>query len=386
MRRLPGTDRGYDRWVGRGAEGLPVGRHVRAFSAVGDGVRSSDPRGTMRAVTEDTYLHWPPGFRRQPDGGWIDDDGAAVTDAATLARLRALVLPPAWQHVWVAPDPQAEIQARGIDSRGRVQYRYSVEHTELAARNRFHDMLRFAAGLPDLRADVAMQLRRRPAEPDAGQLTALAVRMLDLGLFRVGHERYVRDDHTYGLTTLTTDQVKVHDRQIRFDFIGKEHIRQIHSVTDPHAARIMNRQLAVRSADPTGHLFVIGADGSRINSATVNTYLHSVGGAAASAKVFRTWGGTMIAASIMGGATLPGGRPHRDPASTAFDAAASVLGNTPAMARSSYVDPAALDIGGSADIRSAVAAAAQRAGTDHVDRVFTDPELQETVRTALAGR
>lgn len=333
----------------------------------------------------DPYLHWPPGLRRIPGGKWVDDDGEPVTDPATLARVRALVIPPAWRYVWAALDPDQPIQARGLDSRGRVQYRYSAAHNEQAARHKFAGMLHFAGELPRLRAHVLTELRRRPAEPDGPQLTGLAVRLLDLGLFRVGTERYARGDHTYGLTTLLSSQVDVHGRRLDFDFVGKEHVQQQHSVVDTPAARIMKEQLGIREPEPTGPLFLTaGPDPHRIDSATVNSYIHAVSGAACSAKVFRTWGGTVIAAAMTGGARCAAARTHRDPALTAYDAVADILGNTPTVARGSYVHPAALTVGGSGPVRAAVAEAAERAGTDEVDRLFPDEGLQQAVREALA--
>lgn len=330
------------------------------------------------------YLHWPDGLHREADGQWIDSAGNPVSDRAALDRLNALALPPAWEHVWASEDPNARVQARGIDSRGRVQYRYSKEAVERAAANRFDHMLHFAGALPQMRAKVMTALARRPAKPDADQVTALAVRLLDLGLFRVGTDRYVHDNHTYGLTTLEPSHVNVAGPVINFDFVGKEHLRQVHSVEDRHAASVMRRQLQAHGDAAGGPLFrTFGDPSHRVDSTTVNTYIHAATGSAGSAKVFRTWGATVIAAAVMAGAAHPGGKSHRDPTLHAYDAAAHVLGNTPSMARNSYVYPKAVEVGGTTQAKTAVQEAISRVGTDNVERLFPDQILQESIRHLL---
>lgn len=331
------------------------------------------------------HLQWPPGLRRGEDGEWTDDAGLPVTDPETLGRLHALAVPPAWKQVWASRNPQARIQARGIDSRGRVQYRYSQEATQRAAADRFDHMFHFARALPDLRYAVGVQLRRRPPQPDFEQMTALAVRLLDLGLFRVGSTRYERDNHTYGLTTLHTGQVRVRGRRIDFDFVGKEHVRQVHTIEDALAARVTARRLKQVADERVVEPLLQGGGQTtrRVTSSTVNTYIHAATGSAGSAKVFRTWGATVIAAAVMGGASSPTKAKHRDSTLHAFDAAAAVLGNTPSMARNSYVHPKALVVGTHTQMQDAVQAAAQRAGTDRVERIFVDPDLQATVLELL---
>ena len=331
------------------------------------------------------YVHWPPGLRRLPDGNWLDADDGAL-GAADLERVKALAIPPAWQHVWVATDPTARVQARGIDSRGRVQYRYSAEATEAAARNKFEHALHYAEQLPQLRARVLHQLARRPPAPDIDQVTALAVRFLNLGLFRVGTQRYVDDNHTYGLTTLERRHVQVSEPVVTFDFVGKEHLRQAHDVLDQPAARVTKKLLAARPETPNTPLFAAGDPERRIDSATVNTFIHAVSGSAASAKVARTWGATVIAAAVAAGARFESPHQHRDPTLTAFDAASHVLGNTPTMARNSYVHPSALSLADSADVRAALQRGAERLGTDEATRVFVDEELQSVVAAELRAR
>ena len=235
------------------------------------------------------YQHWPPGLHRISLSRWVDEEGQDVEDPETLERLRSLAIPPAWEHVWASEDPTARVQARGMDARGRIQYRYSPAAKAESARNRFAHMLDFAQRLPNLREDVQRQLRRRPAAPDSAQVVALAVRLLDLGLFRVGTARYTRDNNTHGLTTLRARHVTVDRDVIFFDYVGKEHVRQLRSVEDRRAATIMTRLLACGGAREDDLVFrSCLPPRQRVDSASVNSYIHAVCGASASAKVFRT--------------------------------------------------------------------------------------------------
>lgn len=302
-----------------------------------------------------------------------------------LERLNALMVPPRWRHVWAAECPDADIQARGIDARGRVQYRYSAEHQRKAADNKFHNMLHFAGALPRLDANVVAELGRQLEAPDADQITVLAVRILMLGLFRVGNDKYAQQNHTYGLTTLMRKHIRTRGSILSFDFVGKEHVRQKHEIQDPKAATVVNRLLqSGESAEDL--LFVTPTPPKRkVTSASVNCYIHAVSGTGASAKVFRTWGATVIAASVAGGARFDSIENHRDPNLVAYDAAAFMLGNTPAMARSSYVHPLAIEVGRTEAVRVAVAEAIDRAGTEEVQRMFTNQQLQSVIRQELAA-
>ncbi len=333
------------------------------------------------------YVHWPPGLRRQDGGGWVYDNGDPVNDRQTLSRLRALAIPPAWRHVWASDNPGARVQARGIDSRGRVQYRYSKEATEQAARDKFEHTLHYAEQLPEVHAAVLHQLARRPEEPDIDQVTALAVRFLNLGLFRVGNERYVQDNHTYGLTTLERRHVSTKGSVVSFDFIGKEHLRQVHQVNDRPAARITKKLLARTPSEDTSPLFVVGSPSPhRVDSAAVNTFIHAIGGGASSAKVARTWGATVIAAAVVAGAGFDSPNKHRDPSLRAFDAASHVLGNTPTMAKNSYVHPGVLAFSASERVQEAVAGSVERMGDDDATRIFVDEELQAAVLSELRAQ
>ena len=179
--------------------------------------------------------------RTRPDE-WVDDAGTTVIDPAVLGRLRGLAIPPAWTDVWATLDASASVQATGVDGRGRTQYRYAPEAIALAADRKFEQMLAFAAALPALRKNVADDLAGKHRDVRAPRtVTAAVVRLLDRGLLRVGNERYARDNHTYGLTTLRRNQVAVRGQTITFDFVGKEHVAHRVSVTDRAVARVVSR-------------------------------------------------------------------------------------------------------------------------------------------------
>lgn len=304
-----------------------------------------------------------------------------MRDEAVLARVRSLAVPPAWKHVWVSLDPHADVQARGVDAKGRVQYRYSALHTQVASRNKFYNMLEFAGALPRLRQQIRIDLRRRGAN-DFTRMTALAVRLLDAGLFRIGSPTYAKQNQTYGLTTLKRDHVSVKGNRVFFDFVGKEHLRQQHTIVDAQIARKMRPLLEDRDGDDW--IFQTQTEPlRRVLPSTVNGYIHSHVGTGASAKMFRTWGATVIAAAVAAGADPGSTRQHRDKALYAFDAAAKALGNTPTMARSSYVHPTALLLGQDRGVMEAVETAASKMGSSNVHAIFHDEELQEVIRSAL---
>ena len=327
-----------------------------------------------------------PGLHRLHGGSWVDDAGTAVVDAITVARLQKLAIPPAWVRVWATTDPDDRVQATGVDARGRTQYRYAAAATAFAADQKFDHMLAFADALPELRTRVAADLRHRPdpaVNPRADFVIAGIVRLLERGLFRVGNERYARDNHTYGLTTIRREHVRVTGPAVAFDFVGKEHLRHRVTVVDRDASRVITALLA-QPGEPDAELFVAGGAGSAhpIHSTEVNAYLHNHSRAPATAKVFRTWGATAAATAVVGGAesTAGGGR-SIDVA--AIRAAADLLGNTPTVAKSSYVHPAAFDAGRSAKVVAAVDDAAGRLVTRDVRVLFVDPIVQTAVLDAL---
>ena len=329
----------------------------------------------------------PPGLHRlgvRP-AVWVDDEGDEVRDASTVARLAALRVPPGWTHVWAASTGDAALQATGVDARGRTQYRYSPEAIARAAGHKFGTLMDFALTLPQLRerVDADLQAQDAPAGP-ALPLTAAAVRLLDQGLFRVGSARYARDNHTFGLTTLTRTQVRVDGDALVFDFVGKEHIPHHTTVQDAVVARVISRRLE-REEDDDAALFSTAELPSprRIDSVTVNSYIHTHSGAASTAKTFRTWGATVAAAAVAGGARFEvAGKRIRDDLAP-FHAAAQLLGDTLTVARQSYVHPQAVSVGATRPVRDAVSAASTAAGSDAVEAILRAEVLRKAVYEGL---
>jgi DNA topoisomerase-1 len=324
---------------------------------------------------------------------WVDDSGAVVSDEPTLWRLRALAIPPAWTSVWASADPDHRVQATGVDARGRTQYRYASAATAFASDQKFDHMLAFADALPALRARVTHDLRAHDdVEPvSATRVIAAIVRLLERGLFRIGNERYARDNHTYGLTTIRRGQLSVAGDTVEFDFVGKEHLRHRITVVDRAAARVV-RSLLERPGSSDDEVFVAGAGHPprSIHSTEVNAYLHAHTGAPATAKVFRTWGATAAAAAIIAGAEPAHAagvgasvRSTISLESRAVMAAAELLGNTPTVARASYIHPSAFIVGGLGSVALAVDEAAARHGTRQVRVLFGDAAVQSAVLAGL---
>jgi DNA topoisomerase-1 len=269
--------------------------------------------------------------------GYVHGDGSPIDDAVTLERIRSLAIPPAWTQVWIAADPVAHLQATGIDSRGRKQYRYHPEWRHERDDVKFHDMEDFARAQPALRIRISEALASDELLGHR-RVLGLALRLLDVGLFRVGSDRYARDNRHYGLTTLRRDQVVIVGDAARFDYVGKAGKRHRHSIVDAPAVGVL-RALAGRRAAPEELLVFLGRHGpTRIHREDVNNFLRAESGGPFSAKEYRTWNATVIAA-----ATLASERPAaaRAPA-VAARAVAQALGNTPTVARQSYIDPRVL--------------------------------------------
>jgi DNA topoisomerase I len=325
----------------------------------------------------------PPGLHRLGPDRWVDDTGEPVRSPDTRDRLRALRIPPAWTHVWASADPDAPLQATGVDARGRTQYRYSAAALARSTEDKYAHLELFARALPRLRTRVDAELAHE--HPRVPALTAAAVRLLDRGLFRVGNDRYARDNHTFGLTTLTRAQVELHGDEAVFDFVGKEHVRHHIVVADAAVARVLRARLA----DPAdAHDWVFAAPEPphlhRVDSVSLNAYIHAHADVGASAKTFRTWGATVAAAALAAGASVPPLADRRIRADLRpVHGAAYLLGNTPAVARASYIHPAAVAAGSSSPVRAAVSAALARAGSDDVRGILHDDGVHEAVLAAL---
>ena len=251
-----------------------------------------------------------------------------------LERIDGLAIPPAWDEVWITSDPLAHLQATGIDARGRKQYRYHPKWRQDRDELKFHDMEAFGHAQPALRARIADELAGE-VRLGHGRVLALALRLLDVGLFRVGSDRYARENHHYGLTTLQKDQVVVRDERAVFDYVGKAGKRQRLAVTDDDAVPALGALRRRRTGPPELMAFRGAGGWTRVHGDDVNNFLRYLSGASFSAKEYRTWNATVIAATALA-AQRP--TPARA-AITASRAAAGALGNTPAVARQAYIDP-----------------------------------------------
>jgi DNA topoisomerase IB len=261
-----------------------------------------------------------------------------VTDPENLARIASLAIPPAWEHVWISPDPSGHIQAVGTDSRGRLQYRYHKLWREQRDAQKFEHMLRFADALPTLRAAALNDLRARGLRRD--RVTAGAVRLIDLGLFRIGGERYAELDHHYGVATLLKRHVSVVRGGITFDYVAKEGKRRAITIRDPAVVPAV-RSLA-RSDNGLDALFCWQQGGAwhALHSHDVSGYIATRAGGHFTAKEFRTWNATVLMALLLANAgPAPAARQRQRVVAACVRGVAQWLGDTPAVARNSYIDP-----------------------------------------------
>ena len=314
---------------------------------------TTDIDPTLRAEVRGAGLVYvsdaQPGIRRRRCGkgfSYRGSDGRVVADADTLARIRALAIPPAYTDVWICADPRGHLQATGRDARGRKQYRYHPRWRDLRDHGKFDRVLAFGETLALLRRQVRRDLAL-PGLPRA-KVLALLVRLLDDTLIRVGNESYARDNRSYGLTTLRSRHLRTERGRLRLAFRGKS--GQPHEVVldDRRLARIVRRVQQL----PGQRLFqYVDDQGERqpVDSGMVNDYLRAACGDGAcefSAKDFRTWGGTVHATGVLAGTPRPdrgGERALRAVLAEAVKQVAAVLGNTPAVCRASYIHPQAFD-------------------------------------------
>ncbi len=280
------------------------------------------------------------GIRRQRAGtGWIfyTPDGARINSLAQRKRINALVIPPAWSNVWICPDPKGHILVTARDARGRKQYRYHPSYREARDRSKFRRMLEFSETLPEIRERIESDLRAR--DLTRRQILATVVRLLDKTLIRVGNDAYARENRSFGLTTLRDRHVEVKGANLRFSFRGKSGVNHTVDITDRRLARIIQQCQDL----PGQELFkYLDASGKRqtISSDDVNAYLREITGRDITAKDFRTWAGTMLAAREL--CTMGPAKSRREAERNmvqAIDAVAKRLGNTRAVCRKYYVHP-----------------------------------------------
>jgi DNA topoisomerase I len=271
---------------------------------------------------------------------YVDTKSRPVTDPATLARIKSLVIPPAWTDVWISPHPKSHLQATGRDARGRKQYRYHPRWKEVSHQTKYARMVPFARALPKIRRHVAHDLRE--ASLCKTQILAVVVQLLEKTLIRVGNEEYARTNGSFGLTTLRDRHVRVRGGAIRFEFKGKSGVRQSVTLTNAKLAKIIRRCQDL----PGQELFQYFDEHGRrrlITSADVNEYLRQASGESFSAKDFRTWAGTLIAARVLSQMPCSGKRQTKTSLVDAVKTVSKHLGNTPAVCRACYIHPVVLE-------------------------------------------
>jgi DNA topoisomerase-1 len=300
--------------------------------------------GVTRLRRSDCSL---PGLRRRRSGRgfvYLDPSGRRVVAAEILDRIRSLAIPPAWTDVWICPLPNGHIQAMGTDARGRRQYRYHDHWRIKRDRQKFDHVLEFAPLLPSIRRACAKHLEQ-PAMPKE-RVLACAVHLLDVGFFRIGGEEYADENGSYGLATLLKRHARVVGDEVIFDYPAKSGQRRVQAIADPEIRDIVGTLKGRRGGGPELLAYRDGRRWVDVRSVDINDYLRDVSGMDVTAKDFRTWNATVLAAGILGGdQSLPSSeRARRRAIRQAMESVAAYLGNTPAVCRSSYVDPRIVDL------------------------------------------
>jgi len=284
------------------------------------------------------------GWRRRGAKGrfhYVNARGKRITDPDRLERIEELAIPPAWRDVWISPRPRAKLQATGLDRAGRRQYLYHAEFRARQEQEKFDRLIRFAERLPDLRQAMSEHMDGDPLSPD--WVCAVAVRFINLGWFRVGTERYAKSARTFGITTLRKSHVRVRRSKVSFRYRGKNRSPVRTAIVDEELAEAMKELLD----QPGGsRLFRYDLDGDRCNltGARLNEYIGEHMGREFTAKDFRTWGGTLLAAvALAEHGPSESDTEAKRVVTRVMRTVAEKLGNTAAVARSSYVSPAVVE-------------------------------------------
>jgi DNA topoisomerase-1 len=310
----------------------------------GDSIPNADPPTAAKAAGLRYVLDDRPGIRREPDKEgfrYFDARGEPIDDEATLKRIRSLAIPPAWTEVWICPQANGHLQATGRDARGRKQYRYHPKWREVRDEVKYERMIKFGKALPSIRKEVdrALSLPGLPRE----KVLATIVYLLEATMMRIGNDEYARENKSYGLTTLRNRHVKIDGSEVEFRFRGKSGVFHDVKVHDRRLARIIQRSRDLPGQD----LFEYLDDDKQphtVNSADVNDYLREITGEDYTAKDFRTWSGTVLAAlALQEFEKFDSEAQAKKNVVRAIETVAEKLGNTPSVCRKCYVHPAVLD-------------------------------------------
>jgi DNA topoisomerase I len=299
-------------------------------------------------VAEDAGLRYvsddQPGYTRKAKGKdfeYFDTDGKPIRDETRLLRLRRLAIPPAYNDVWICPTPNGHIQATGRDARGRKQYRYHERWREVRDENKYERMVVFGKALPKIRRRVNRDLKRRGLPRK--KVLAAVVQLLERTFIRIGNEEYAKENKSFGLTTLRNHHVDVTATKLKFTFKGKSGIKHEVDVSDRRLAKIIQQlqelpgQQIFQYVDEEGEV-------RNIDSQDVNDYLREITGEDFTAKDFRTWAGTVLAAMALNAQEAFANKTQaKKNIKDAISAVAKILGNTPTVCRKCYVHPAVLE-------------------------------------------
>jgi DNA topoisomerase-1 len=273
---------------------------------------------------------------------YLDARGEKITDEGQLERIQSLVIPPAWTDVWISPSPRSKLQATGVDAAGRKQYLYHPSYRAKQEQAKYDKLIRFAERLPDLRLAMAehMELEGLPYE----RVAAVAVRLINIGWFRVGSDRYAKTSRTFGITTLRKNHVGVRGSRVSFSYRGKHKIWVNSAIVDEELAEAMRELVRLPGSQRLFRYECGDGENANLDARRLNDYIGAYLGDEFTAKDFRTWGGTLLAAI-----ELAEHDPPENPTQAKRRLAAVMrhvgerLGNTPAVARSSYVSPAVVE-------------------------------------------
>ncbi|MFL6674382.1 MAG: DNA topoisomerase IB [Massilia sp.] len=309
-------------------------------------VPNSDPPAAAKAAGLRYVNDNKPGIRREREGEtnvfrYFDADGDRVTDEATLARIKSLAIPPAWTEVWICPRPNGHLQATGRDARGRKQYRYHPKWRNVRDEVKYERMIKFGQALPAIRREVdrALKLPGLPRE----KVLATIVYLLEATMMRVGNEEYARTNKSFGLTTLRTRHVRIDGSDVEFRFRGKSGVYHDVKVHDRRLARIIQRSRDLPGQELFHYVDDAGETHS-VDSADVNDYLRTITGEDYTAKDFRTWSGTVLAAlALQEFEKFDSEAQAKKNIVRAIESVAEKLGNTPSICRKCYVHPAVIE-------------------------------------------
>ena len=288
-----------------------------------------------------------PGIERRKQGrGFVYIDhstGERIVEPEVVARIKELAIPPAWKDVWICPYPMGHIQAVGTDAAGRKQYIYHQKWRERRDAEKFEKTLEFARALPRLRLTTENHIRQKGMGRD--KVLACAVRLLDRGFFRIGMEDYAEQNKTYGLATMQKRHVTVSGSEIEFDYVAKGGKRRVQSIVDPLVSEIVSSLKRRRAGGPELLAYRAGRTWVDVKALDINEYIREQTGAEYSAKDFRTWNATVLAAVAVAisGEAARSKTARKLAISRAVKEVAHYLGNTPAVCRASYIDPRVFD-------------------------------------------